>query len=130
MLSVLEACPHTCPNVSQCLHEHVRTPHSSPHNTFAQQLCAQVLLGRLRLAEAERIAERLRHSVLEIILSWSMFGAHVDLSFIALMAALGFVKVFHWLAQDRVNFMQTEPRISRLQHARTVACLALLAVRC
>jgi E3 ubiquitin-protein ligase synoviolin len=89
----------------------------------------QVLMGRLRASESERIAERLRHSMLEIILSWSMFGQKVELEFLALMVALGFVKVFHWLIQDRVNFMQTEPRVTRLQHIRTVSTLGLLMVR-
>lgn len=86
-------------------------------------------MGRLRASESERIAERMRHSMLEIILSWSMFGQKVELEFLAFMVALGFVKVFHWLIQDRVNFMQTEPRVTRLQHIRTVSTLGLLMVR-
>lgn len=86
-------------------------------------------MGRLRTSETERITERLRHSVIEIIISWSMFGQKNPVEFLTHMVVLGFSKIFHWLLQDRVNFLQTEPEISRLQHVRTLATLALLAVR-
>ncbi len=45
------------------------------------------------------------------------------------MQILTFVKVFHWLVQDRVDYMETTPATSRLQHLRIVAFMAVLLVR-
>jgi hypothetical protein len=42
---------------------------------------------------------------------------------------LSFVKIFHWLVQDRVDFIETTPNVSRLQHARIVAFTLVLLVR-
>ena len=42
---------------------------------------------------------------------------------------LTFVKVFHWLVQDRVDYMETTPATSRLAHLRIVSFMALLVVR-
>ena len=39
--------------------------------------------------------------------------------------------MFHWLAQKRVEYIETTPAVSRLQHARIVAFMLLLfAVDC
>lgn len=42
---------------------------------------------------------------------------------------LTFVKVFHWLVQDRVEYMETTPATSRLVHLRIVSFMAVLVVR-
>lgn len=41
---------------------------------------------------------------------------------------LTFVKVFHWLVQDRVDYMETTPATSRLAHLRIVSFMAVLLV--
>ena len=41
------------------------------------------------------------------------------------------MQVFHWLVQDRVDYIETTPAVSRWQHARIVAFMGLLLVsRC
>lgn len=42
---------------------------------------------------------------------------------------LSFVKIFHWLVQDRVDFIETTPNVTRLQHIRIVAFTLVLLVR-
>jgi E3 ubiquitin-protein ligase synoviolin len=42
---------------------------------------------------------------------------------------LSFVKIFHWLVQDRVDFIETTPNVTRLQHARIVTFTLVLLVR-
>ena len=101
----------------------------SPHPATRAPPPPQIFLGRLRESENERVVERMWHGMMEIVISWSMFGQAVDASFLVYMAALACLKALHWLVQDRINFMQTEPRIGRVQHARTVSCLALLMAR-
>ena len=41
---------------------------------------------------------------------------------------LSFVKIFHWLVADRVDFIETTPNVTRLQHARIVAFTLVLLV--
>lgn len=41
---------------------------------------------------------------------------------------LSFVKIFHWLVQDRVDFIETTPNVTRLQHIRIVAFTLVLLV--
>lgn len=46
----------------------------------------------------------------------------------ALMSCLNNEKGFHWLAEDRVDFMERSPNISLLFHIRVLSLLALLSV--
>lgn len=89
----------------------------------------QVFLGRLRESEVERINERLHHGVVEICLTLTVFRQDFDARLILLMGVLAMVKVFHWLIQDRINYMQTEPAITYVQHTRTASFLTVLLVR-
>ena len=47
--------------------------------------------------------------------------------FVALFTVLLFLKSFHWLAEDRVDFMERSPSISLLFHLRVVSLNLLLA---
>lgn len=89
----------------------------------------QIFLGRLRESEMERINERLHHGVVEICLTLTVFRQDFDARLIVLMGVLAMVKVFHWLIQDRINYMQTEPAITYMQHIRTASFLSILLVR-
>ena len=46
----------------------------------------------------------------------------------ALFTILLFLKSFHWLAEDRVDYMERSPSISMLFHVRVVSLAMLLAV--
>lgn len=46
----------------------------------------------------------------------------------SMFVILSFVKIFHWLVQDRVDFIETTPNVSRLQHARIVTFTLVLLV--
>ena len=41
---------------------------------------------------------------------------------------LSFIKIFHWLVQDRVDFIETTPNVTRLQHARIASFALVLLV--
>ena len=47
--------------------------------------------------------------------------------FVALFTLLLFLKSFHWLAEDRVDFMERSPSISVLFHIRVLSLACLLA---
>ena len=92
-------------------------------------LVLQVYLGRLRESEVERITERFHHGIVEICLTLTVFRQDFDARLVILMGVLAMVKVFHWLIQDRINYIQTESSIAPLQHLRIVAFLSILTVR-
>jgi E3 ubiquitin-protein ligase synoviolin len=91
-------------------------------------LCAQVFLGTLREAEVERINNRISQAIMETCLAMTIFREEFNVSFVAMFTILTFVKVFHWLVQDRVDYIETTPSVSRLQHFRIVTFIMLLLV--
>ena len=48
------------------------------------------------------------------------------MSFVALFTALLFLKVFHWLMQDRIAYMEQTPAVPLLTHGRMLLLMALL----
>ena len=59
---------------------------------------------------------------------FSVFRDDFSPKFVALFTLLLFLKSFHWLAEDRVDFMERSPSISILFHVRVIS-LAVLLVR-
>ncbi|PNH01928.1 E3 ubiquitin-protein ligase, partial [Tetrabaena socialis] len=98
---------------------------------FALALCAhqvviKLFLGSLRDIEQEMIRERLSSAVMESLLALTIFREEFSTFFVAMFASLVFVKVMHWLVQDRVDYVEVTPTISLLGHARIVSFMALL----
>eukprot|EP00884_Botryococcus_braunii_P013880 jgi/Botrbrau1/22493/Bobra.114_2s0019.1 len=98
---------------------------------FAMMLCTYHLvrmafLGTLRDAEVERINERMSQAIMETCLAMTMFREEFNIEFAAMFVVLTFVKICHWLAQDRVDYMETTPSISRWMHLRILSFMALL----
>eukprot|EP00898_Chlorokybus_atmophyticus_P007591 jgi/Chlat1/7833/Chrsp66S07282 len=90
------------------------------------QLIKRIFLGTLREAEVERLNERSKDSVMETCLAMTIFRDDFNISFVAMFTSLLFVKIFHWLAQDRVEYIETTPTVSRLNHLRIMTFLAIL----
>ena len=74
--------------------------------------------------------ERSWYAVTETCLAFTVFRDDFSPRFVALFTLLLFLKCFHWLAEDRVDFMERSllnPRsISRLFHLRVRSLLSLL----
>jgi len=83
-------------------------------------------LGALREAEVERLYERTRDAVMETCLAMTIFRDEFNAKFVAMFTALLFVKVFHWLYQDRVQYAETAPTLSRITHMRLGALMTTL----
>uniref|UniRef100_A0A4W3GXU3 Synovial apoptosis inhibitor 1, synoviolin n=1 Tax=Callorhinchus milii TaxID=7868 RepID=A0A4W3GXU3_CALMI len=81
----------------------------------------KVFFGQLRAAEMEHLIERSWYAVTETCLAFTVFRDDFSPRFVALFTLLLFLKCFHWLAEDRVDFMERSPNISWLFHFR-VAC--------
>ena len=94
-----------------------------------QKVVIQIFLGTLRDLEIEMIRERLSSTVMESLLALTIFREEFGTFFVSMFAALVFVKVMHWLVQDRVDYVEVTPSVSRLTHVRLVALMSALLVR-
>ncbi|EFJ42202.1 hypothetical protein VOLCADRAFT_67392, partial [Volvox carteri f. nagariensis] len=90
------------------------------------QLVIKMFLGSLRDIEQEMIRERLSSAVMESLLALTIFREEFSTFFVAMFASLVFIKVMHWLVQDRVDYVEVTPTISLFGHLRIVSFMALL----
>lgn len=88
----------------------------------------KLFFGQLRAAEMEHLIERSWYAVTETCLAFTVFRDDFSPKFVALFTLLLFLKCFHWLAEDRVDYMERSPVISVLFHARVVSLLTFLGV--
>uniref|UniRef100_A0A3Q3CQT5 RING-type E3 ubiquitin transferase n=1 Tax=Haplochromis burtoni TaxID=8153 RepID=A0A3Q3CQT5_HAPBU len=65
----------------------------------------KVFFGQLRAAEMEHLIERSWYAVTETCLAFTVFRDDFSPRFVALFTLLLFLKCFHWLAEDRVDFL-------------------------
>ncbi|KAG8076124.1 hypothetical protein GUJ93_ZPchr0006g45901 [Zizania palustris] len=97
----------------------------------AWQLVKRIFLGSLREAEVERLNEQAWREVVEILFAVTIFRQDFSVSFLAMVAALLLVKALHWLAQKRVEYIETTPSVPMLSHVRIVSFMVfLLAIDC
>ena len=83
-------------------------------------------MGRLRDSEVERINDKVGQAVIETLLAMTIFRQDFTVGFFASFVVLSFVKIFHWMVQDRVDFIETTPNVTRSQHLRIIAFIFLL----
>ncbi|XP_015591052.1 E3 ubiquitin-protein ligase synoviolin isoform X2 [Cephus cinctus] len=91
-------------------------------NTFLRK----IFFGNLRAAELEHLVEKAWYAVTETCLAFTVFRDDFSPKFIALFTLLLFLKSFHWLAEDRVDYMERSPVITWLFHLRVGSLLSLL----
>ena len=77
----------------------------------------------------ERINNRISQAIMETCLAMTIFREEFNVNFVAMFTILTFIKVFHWLVQDRVDYIETTPTVSRLSHARILIFMGILLVR-
>ncbi|XP_057337900.1 E3 ubiquitin-protein ligase synoviolin B isoform X1 [Microplitis mediator] len=92
-------------------------------NTFLRK----IFFGNLRAAELEHLVEKAWYAVTETCLAFTVFRDDFSPKFIALFTLLLFLKSFHWLAEDRVDYMERSPVITWLFHFRVATLLLLLS---
>ncbi|KAF5838890.1 hypothetical protein DUNSADRAFT_1980 [Dunaliella salina] len=93
---------------------------------LCQSLAIKVFLGGLREIEVEMVRERLSSAIMESLLALTVFRDEFGTFFVAMFATLAFVKVLHWLVQDRVDYIEVSPSVTALQHLRIASFLLLL----
>lgn len=90
------------------------------------QLIKKVFLGSLREAEVERVNEQLWREIMEILFAVTIFRQDFSISFLVMVITLLLVKALHWLAQKRVEYIETTPSVSVLSQVRIVSFMGFL----
>ncbi|KAI6121361.1 hypothetical protein F5141DRAFT_1258373 [Pisolithus sp. B1] len=68
-----------------------------------------IFFGALRPQEIERLYDRLWFFVTESLLAFTIFRDDFDIPFVLMFGFLLFIKSFHWLASDRIEWMDQRP---------------------
>ncbi|CAN1196969.1 ERAD-associated E3 ubiquitin-protein ligase HRD1A [Linum perenne] len=92
------------------------------------QLTKRVFLGTLREAEVERLNEQSWREVMEILFAITIFRQDFSVPFLAMVTALLLIKALHWLAQKRVEYIETTPSVPMRSQVRIVSFLGFLLV--
>lgn len=66
---------------------------------------SQIFFGTLRAAEFEHLMERFWYALTETCLAFTVFRDDFNPKFVALFTVLLFLKSFHWLAEERVDYV-------------------------
>ncbi|KAL3662225.1 hypothetical protein V7S43_012556 [Phytophthora oleae] len=95
--------------------------------TLFGRVLKSFFLGTLRDAEVELLHENVRYAVTETCLALTIFREEISFHVMVLFTALVFLKIFHWLSQARIEFIEQTDVISRLTHVQLVGLMAMLA---
>jgi len=90
------------------------------------KIVRKIFFGQLRPAEFEHLMDRSWYAVTETCLAFTVFKDDLSPKFVALFVLLLFLKSFHWLSEDRVDFMERSPSISLLFHIRVLSLCIFL----
>ncbi|KAI8903683.1 hypothetical protein DFJ77DRAFT_281081 [Powellomyces hirtus] len=88
----------------------------------------RLFFGQLRAMEVEHLYERSWFAVTETCLAMTIFRDQFDIRFIMLFAFLLLVKIFHWIIQDRVDFMEQSANPSVGWHVRMQTIMGIMCV--
>ncbi|KAI3983860.1 hypothetical protein MKX01_011568 [Papaver californicum] len=92
------------------------------------QLTKRLFLGSLREAEVERLNEQSWREVMEILFAITIFRQDFSVTFLAMVTVLLLIKALHWLAQKRVEYIETTPVVTMLSHFRIVSFMGFLLI--
>ncbi|RXW23346.1 hypothetical protein EST38_g2493 [Candolleomyces aberdarensis] len=90
----------------------------------------RIFFGTLRANEVERLYDRLWFFITESLLAFTIFRDEFDTPFALMFGFLLFIKSFHWLASDRIEWMDQRPYPGPplLFHFRMVVLFSILYV--
>ncbi|XP_066923842.1 E3 ubiquitin-protein ligase synoviolin B-like [Clytia hemisphaerica] len=86
----------------------------------------KIFFGQLRAAEVEHLIEKFWYVITETCLAFTVFRDDFSARFVALFTFLLFMKAFHWLLEDRVDYMERSPFIRFIFHVRVISLLIVL----
>nr|CAX75887.1 E3 ubiquitin-protein ligase synoviolin-B precursor [Schistosoma japonicum]CAX75888.1 E3 ubiquitin-protein ligase synoviolin-B precursor [Schistosoma japonicum] len=84
--------------------------------------------GRLQRAEVDNLVSQSWYAFFDMCLVFAFFQNELGVEFLFLFAILLFVRAFHWLLEERVDYMERSPVISTLFHLRIMTLITLLTL--
>jgi hypothetical protein len=99
----------------------------------------KLFFGHLRAIEEAHLRERTWFAVTETFLAMTVFRDEFNTRFVVMFVSLLFVKCFHWICQDRIDYVRPSRMALTLQmeqfptipwhfHARMVSAMLLFLV--
>jgi len=95
---------------------------------FFGKVTSRLFLGRLRESEVELVWENTAYAIPETCLALTIFRDQLNPSVVGLFTTLLFCKIFHWLADARVEHIEQSQETSRLTHVRVSFLMIVLLV--
>ncbi|KTW28472.1 hypothetical protein T552_01732 [Pneumocystis carinii B80] len=96
--------------------------------TIIGKVIQRIFFGPLRAIEIEHLYERAWYSITETCLAMTIFRNSFDTRSIIVFIVLIFLKTFHWLCFDRLEFARQSETILLRQHARIVISIVFLLI--
>jgi len=95
--------------------------------TIMGKAAKSLFFGPLRDIEVEHMYDRSWTALVEMCIAMTIFREEFSVRFVALVTVLFFVKIFHWLTQHRLEYIeQAYPQLGRSTHFRIVSLMLLL----
>ena len=95
---------------------------------LAGKLTKSIFLGTLRDGEIDVVVDTSRYAVIETCLALTIFREELSVTSVLLFGALIFAKVFHWLAQSRLDYIERQQAVATPEHLRLIALLSTLTI--
>ncbi|KAJ1918985.1 hypothetical protein H4219_002243 [Mycoemilia scoparia] len=90
------------------------------------KLMMKIFFGSLRVIEVEHLYERGWFAVTETCLALTVFREEFNIFTMQMFVALVVTKIFHWIIEDRVDFMEQQLSLNKLMVARLSALSLIL----
>ncbi|KAL3315522.1 E3 ubiquitin-protein ligase synoviolin [Cichlidogyrus casuarinus] len=88
---------------------------------------AKLFFGRFQRIELDNLVSRYWFAFVDVCLIFASFQEELSISFLFTFTFLMIVKGFHWLLEDRIDYMQITPEIRSVVHLRVLSLLFLLS---
>lgn len=95
--------------------------------TILGRAAKSLFFGPLRDIEVEHMYDRSWTALVEMCIAMTIFREEFSVRFVALVTVLFFLKIFHWLTQHRLEYIeQAYHQLPRSAHFRIVSLMVLL----
>lgn len=74
----------------------------------------KIFFGHLRAIEEAHLRERTWFAVTETFLAMTVFRDEFNTRFVVMFVSLLFVKCFHWICQDRIDYVRIPPEAENM----------------
>ncbi|OON19063.1 zinc finger, C3HC4 type, partial [Opisthorchis viverrini] len=85
------------------------------------KLMTRLFFGRLQQAEVDNLVSQSWYAFFDMCLVFAFFQDELGADFLFFFSVLMIVRAFHWLIEERVDYMERTPVLNALFHVRVLA---------